>query len=266
MTPHLEAKVGDYAEAILLPGDPRRAKWIAETFLDKTRQVNGIRNCLGFTGLWQGKPVSVQATGMGQPSTAIYVHELLHVYGAKTLIRVGTCGGLSTDIKVHDLILCIAASTDSAINDLVFAPYRYAPFADFELLRAAAQYAESRKVPHHIGGLLSADTFYVENPSDAYGVLARHGVLGVEMEAATLYTLAARFRARALAVCTMSDCLITGEQIGPDEREASLHAMTELALTVAVQDRRKSADRPTEILTPPVSFLTNRCQERCVYM
>ncbi len=236
MTPHLEAKAGDYAEAILLPGDPLRAKWIAKTFLDNPKQVNSIRNCLGFTGTWNGRPVSVQAAGMGQPSTAIYVHELLNHYGAKTLIRVGTCGGLSTDVKVRDLILCTAASTDSAINDAPFAPYRFAPSADFELLRSAVRYAETHDLPHHVGGLVSADSFYVENPSDAYSVLARHGVLGVEMEAATLYTLAARFGARALAVCTMSDCLITGDQITARDREATLHAMAELALTIAVQD------------------------------
>ncbi len=235
MTPHLEAKQGDYAEAVLLPGDPLRAKWIAETFLEDARQVNGIRNCLGFTGNWHDRPVSVQATGMGQPSTAIYVHELLNVYGVKTLIRVGTCGGLSTDVKVRDLVLGIAASTDSAINDAPFAPFRYAPFADFDLLRAAVKYAESQMIRHHVGGLVSSDTFYSGDPAETYKVLAQHGVLGVEMEAATLYTLAARFGARALAVCGMSDCLMTGEEISPSERESSLTAMAELALTVAVQ-------------------------------
>lgn len=235
MTPHMEAKQGDYAEAVLLPGDPLRAKWIAETFLNDARQVNGVRNCLGFTGTWHDRQVSVQATGMGQPSTAIYVHELLHVYGVKTMIRVGTCGGLSTDVKVRDLVLGIAASTDSAINDTTFASFRYAPFADFELLRSAVKYAEAQMIRHHVGGLVSSDTFYGSDPIERYRVLAQHGVLGVEMEAAALYTLAARSGARALAVCGMSDCLITGEEISAKEREASLEAMAELALTIAVQ-------------------------------
>lgn len=235
MTPHLEAKQGDYAEAVLLPGDPLRAKWIAETFLEDARQVNGVRNCLGFTGTWHNRPVSVQATGMGQPSTAIYVHELLNVYGVKTLIRAGTCGGLSTEVKVRDLVLGIAASTDSAINDTTFAPFRYAPFADFDLLRAAVKYAEAQMIRHHVGGLVSSDTFYGGDPIERYRVLTEHGVLGVEMEAATLYTLAARSGARALAVCGMSDCLITGKEISAKEREASLEAMAELALTIAVQ-------------------------------
>ena len=163
MTPHNEAAVGDYAEIVLLPGDPLRAKWIAEKFFDKPKLVNSIRNCLGFTGTFQGTPVSVQATGMGQPSTAIYVHELLDVYKAKTLIRVGTSGGLTTDVKVRDIVLGISASTDSAINHSVFAPYTYAPFADFELLRAADDHARSNELPCHIGGLVSSDTFYPDD-------------------------------------------------------------------------------------------------------
>ncbi|MEX3008408.1 purine-nucleoside phosphorylase [Hoeflea sp. TYP-13] len=235
MTPHNEAKEGDYADIVLLPGDPLRAKWIAENFFEHPKLVNSVRNCLGYTGTWQGIPVSVQATGMGQPSTAIYVHELLNVYKAKTLVRVGTSGGLTTDVKVRDIVLGLSASTDSAINNDTFAPYTYAPFANFELVKAADAFATSQMLECHIGGLVSSDTFYLDDPAKSYETLARHGVLAVEMEAATIYTLAHRFGARALAICTVSDCLITGEEIDPSERESSLDTMVEMALTAATQ-------------------------------
>ena len=191
----------------MLPGDPLRAKWIAETFFEEPRLVNSVRNCLGYTGTWQGKPISVQATGMGQPSTSIYVHELLNVYGAKTLIRVGTCGGLTTKLKLRDIVLGMAASTESASNSAAF----------------------------HVGGVVSADTFYQEDPAKTYEKLAQHGVLAVEMESAALYTLAARFNARALTACAVSDCLITGAELNPVERQASLTTLVELALNISGQ-------------------------------
>lgn len=234
MTPHNNARPGDYAEAVLLPGDPLRARWIAETFFENPREVNSVRNCLGFTGTYRGKPVSVQATGMGQPSTAIYVHELIKVYGAKTLIRVGTCGGLNTRVKVRDVVIGAAASTDSTIVKDGFGAYAYAPAADFSLLRAADDAARARGKNVHVGGIVSSDIFYHPSGLDAYARLIAHGVLGVEMEAATLYTLAARFDARALAICTMTDCLITGEEIDADARQSSLVDMVEIALDVAV--------------------------------
>lgn len=234
MTPHNHAKVGDYAEAVLLPGDPLRAKWIAETFFENPHQVNAVRNCLGFTGTWQGRPISVQATGMGQPSLAIYVHELINVYGVKTLIRVGTCGGLNTKVKVRDLVLAQAASTDSSIVRERFAPYNFAPIADFGLLRAAAAKAESKGMRFHAGNMLSSDIFYHADGFAGYGALPAHGVIGVEMEAAALYTLAARFDVRALTICTMTDCLITKDEISADERQTSLKDMMAVALDVAV--------------------------------
>lgn len=235
MTPHNEAKPADYAEAVLLPGDPLRAKWIAETFLADARQVNGVRNCLGFTGSWQGRPVSVQATGMGQPSLSIYVHELINVYGLKTLIRVGTCGGLNAKVKVRDLVIAQGASTDSAIVRDAFIPFNFAPIADFGLLGDAADRAEARGLRAHVGNMLSSDIFYHAEPGLAgYGRLPGHGVLGVEMEAAALYTLAARFGVKALAICTMTDCLITGEEISAKDRQTSLKDMVTLALDVAV--------------------------------
>lgn len=233
MTPHNEAKPGDYAETVLLPGDPLRAKWVAETFFDNPKLVNSVRNCLGYTGSWKGKPVSVQATGMGQPSTAIYSHELLDTYGAKQLVRIGTCGGLNAKVKVRDIILAIAAASESNMNAR-FAPYTYAPFADYGLLSRADTLATERGLNHHVGALVSSDTFYVPEGLKSYGPLPDHGVLGVEMEAATLYTLAARFGAKALVICTMSDCLVTGDEIGSADRQSSLHDMVELALDTAL--------------------------------
>ncbi len=160
MTPHNHANPGDYAQAVLLPGDPLRAKWIAETFLSDAKLVNSVRNCLGFTGTWNGKPVSVQATGMGQPSTAIYVHELLNTYGVKTMIRVGTCGGLNTKVKVRDVVIGASAATDSTIVKGAFGNYNYAPAADFSLLRAADDAARAKGKTVHVGGIVSSDIFY----------------------------------------------------------------------------------------------------------
>ena len=236
MTPHNEAKPGDYAEAVLLPGDPLRAKWIAETFFESPRQVNGVRNCLGFTGSWKGKPVSVQATGMGQPSFAIYTHELLTFYGMKKAIRVGTAGGLNAKVKVRDVIIAQGACSDSTIIREGFGSYAYAPIADYGLLRDAADRAKAAKLRAHVGNIVSSDIFYHEDGLATYGPLIKAGVIGVEMEAATLYTLAARAGARALAICTMTDCLITGEEISANDRQSSLKDMVTLALDVAIGD------------------------------
>lgn len=234
-TPHNEAKPGDYAEAVLLPGDPLRARWVAENFLEDARQVNGVRNCLGFTGTWKGRPVSVQATGMGQPSLSIYVHELINVYGVKTLLRIGTCGGLNADVKVRDVVIAQAACTDSTIVKDGFGAFNFAPIADFGLLRDAVTRAEAAGIRYHVGNMLSSDIFYhLEKGMAGYGRLPAHGVLGVEMEAAALYTLAARFGVRAAAICTMTDCLITGDEISAGERQSSLEEMVTLALEVAV--------------------------------
>lgn len=234
MTPHNHAKQGDYAEAVLLPGDPLRAKWIAETFFDAPKLVNSVRNCLGYTGTWKGRPVSVQATGMGQPSLAIYVHELINVYGLKTLIRVGTCGGLNAKVKVRDVILAQAASTDSSIVKDRFGAFNFAPTADFGLLRDAANKADAAGIRYHAGNMLSSDIFYHADGFAGYDKLPEHGVLGVEMEAAALYTLAARFGVKALTICTMTDCLITKAEIDAEQRQTSLTEMVELALDVAI--------------------------------
>jgi len=233
MTPHNEAKVGDYAEAVLLPGDPLRAKWIAETFFEEARQVNGIRNCLGFTGRYKGKPISVQATGMGQPSLSIYVHELINIYGAKVFLRVGTCGGIHDTVKLKDIVLAEAASTDSAMDRETFGRFRFAPSADFGLLRDAADRADAAGLSWHAGGMVSTDTFYL--PENAYDPLTAHGVLAIDMETAALYTLAARFGARALTLCAVSDDLLTGGRMTPADRQSSLVELATLALDVAVR-------------------------------
>ncbi|MGB3501126.1 MAG: purine-nucleoside phosphorylase [Mesorhizobium sp.] len=234
MTPHNHAKTDDYADAVLMPGDPLRAKWIADNFLDDARLVNSVRNCLGFTGTYKGKRVSVQASGMGQPSLAIYTHELINVYGVKTLIRVGTCGGLTRKVKVRDLILAQAATTDSSIVRDAFPSFSFAPVGDFGLLASAASKAAAAGMRSHVGNMLSSDIFYRPNGFADYEPLANHGVLGVEMECAALYLLAARHGARALTICTMTDCLVTHEEINADERQSSLVDMTRLALDVAI--------------------------------
>ncbi|MEM7299873.1 MAG: purine-nucleoside phosphorylase [Pseudomonadota bacterium] len=236
MTPHIEASSGDYAETILLPGDPLRAKWIAETFLDDVKCVNRVRNCLGFTGSYKGVPISTQATGMGQPSTAIYVHELLNMFGAKTLVRVGTCGGLNTDVKLRDVIIAMTACTDSGMNRAHFAPFDFAPSADFGLVRKAVEIAEEKSIRHHVGPIFSSDVFYSPDGIATYQTLMDHGILGVEMETSTIFTLAARFGARALSICSMSDCIITETQISADERQQTLTQMIELALETVVAD------------------------------
>ena len=233
MTPHIEAKAGDYAEAVLLPGDPLRAQWVADTFLEAPRLVNRVRNCFGYTGTFRGKPVSVQATGMGQPSLGIYVSELIASYGAKVLIRIGTCGALVEKVKLRDIVIASTASTDSAMNRDVFGMYSFAPAADFSLLRSAVENAEASDLRWHVGGIVSSDVFYHPDGVKVYDVLARHGVLGVEMETAALYTLAARHGVRALTVCAVSDSLVTHEQLDPAARQSSLKEMAELALTVA---------------------------------
>jgi len=221
---------------VLLPGDPLRAKWVAETFLKDARLVNEVRNCLGYTGTWNGKRVSVQATGMGQPSLSIYVHELINVYGLQKLIRIGTCGGLHEKVAVRDLIIAQAATTDSTIVKDGFGAFNFAPIADYGLLRSAADKAEERGMKYHVGNMLSSDIFYHVEPGMAgYGRLPAHGVIGVEMESAALYTLAARFNVKALTICTMTDSLVTEESMSAGDRQSSLKDMVALALDVATE-------------------------------
>ncbi|WP_109467760.1 purine-nucleoside phosphorylase [Albibacillus kandeliae] len=232
MTVHIGAKPGDIAETVLLPGDPYRARWAAETFLTDVRLVNEVRGMLGFTGTWKGNRVTIQGSGMGMPSLSIYVNELIRDYDAKTLIRIGSCGGMQDAVKVRDVILAMTATTMSTPSLGIFRELNFAPSADWSLLRAAAAAAEARGTPTHVGGIYSSDTFYDERP-DLNTEMTRHGILGVEMEAAELYILAARYRRRALAVLTVSDHLLTGEALPSDQRETSFGDMVEIALEAA---------------------------------
>lgn len=234
MTPHNEASRGDYADAVLLPGDPLRAAWMAQTFLDGPREVNGIRGELGFTGTYKGVPISIQSTGMGSASLAIYAHELLDAYRARLLIRTGTCGGLTEKLPLRSLVLSTSASTDSSVNRQAFWPFDYAPAASFELLRTAADLARTLKFEHSIGPTVSSEIFYHPDPNARYLTLRQHGALAVDMETAALYTIAPRFGAKALSICTVVDNLVTGEETAESERHELFRNMTVLALEAAV--------------------------------
>ena len=232
MSIHIGAEPGQIAETVLMPGDPYRARWAAETFLDDAECVNEVRGMLGFTGTWNGHRVTIQGSGMGMPSLSIYANELIRDYGARTLIRIGSCGAMQRDIALRDVVLAMTASTLSTPSRGVFRELNYAPCADFGLLRAAWEAARAKGAAVHAGGIYSSDVFYDERP-DLNEELARHGTLAVEMEAAELYTLAARHRRRALAVLTVSDQLVTGEALTAAERERGFARMVEIALEAA---------------------------------
>ncbi|TML30383.1 MAG: purine-nucleoside phosphorylase [Actinobacteria bacterium] len=233
MSTHIGAQPGEIAPRVLLPGDPLRAKWIAETFLDQATCYSTVRNMYGYTGTYRGVPVSVQGSGMGQPSASIYYQELLAEYAVTTLIRVGTCGALTEEIALRDVIAASAASTDSAMNRMRFDNViDYAPVADFGLLRTAVDVAAGRGIPMRVGQVYASDVFYTDRP-DLFERLARYGVLAVEMETAALYTLAARFRARALTVLTVSDHIVTSEHTTAEDRQETFSQMVEIALDAA---------------------------------
>jgi len=226
---HINAQPDDVAESILLPGDPLRAKFIADEFLDGAACFNEVRGMLGFTGTVAGTRVSVMGTGMGVPSHSIYVHELIAEYGVKRLIRVGTCGALQSHLGLGDVILAIAASTNSHINRLRFHGMDFAPAADFELLLSVRESAIAAGIPVNVGTVLTSDTFYDDDP-EAWKLWAAHGVLAVEMETAGLYTLAAKFGVQALSILTVSDSLVSHAAATAKEREQSFTQMVELAL------------------------------------
>ncbi|MCK5442800.1 MAG: purine-nucleoside phosphorylase [Maribacter sp.] len=232
MSIHIEAKKGEIAETVLMPGDPLRAQWIAETFLENVFCYNKIRGMLGYTGIYKGKRISVQGSGMGIPSAMIYYHELINEYGVKNIIRVGTAGSYQKDIKLRDIVLAMAASTTSGINNSRFINADYSPTANFDLLLNASNYAKQNGIKIKAGNVLSADEFYDDNPA-AYKLWAKYGVLCVEMEASGLYTIAAKYNVRALAILTISDSLVTGEQTSSYERETSFNEMVEIALNIA---------------------------------
>ena len=233
MSIHIGAEPGQIAPTVLLPGDPLRAKWIAETFLDDATCYSEVRGMYGFTGTWQGAPVSVQGSGMGQPSMSIYVNELFQDYDVQRVIRVGSCGAVSDRLGLRDVVIASGACTDSSMNRLRFLGLDYAPVADFGLLRAAVEAAEGREdVTSHVGLIFSGDTFY--NPrSELMEPMVAHGVLAVEMEASALHTLAASYDRKALAICTVSDHIVTGEETTSAEREQGFGAMVEIALAAS---------------------------------
>ena len=234
MSTHIGAQPGEIAPIVLMPGDPLRAQWIAETFLEGAVRYSSVRSMYGFTGKYRGVPVSVQGSGMGMPSASIYYHELMNDYGATTVIRVGTCGALADDLQLRDVIAASSSSTDSAMNRVRFdGLIDYAPTADFGLLRNAVDAAGARNLPIRVGQVFASDAFYMERP-DLFDRLARYGVLAVEMESAALYTIAARFGARALTVLTVSDHLKTGERASAEDRERTFTSMVEIALDAAL--------------------------------
>jgi purine-nucleoside phosphorylase len=226
---HIAAKPGQIAPRVLFPGDPLRAEWIAETYLDDVECYSRVRNMLGFTGTFRGERVSVQGSGMGQPSMAIYANELFQEYDVRQLVRVGSCGALAESLRPRDIVMAMSAATDSGMNRLRFHGLDYAATADFGLLRAAHDAATARGIEPAVGQILSSDTFYNPRP-ELLDVLAAHGVLAIEMEANGLYTLAASFGRQALAICTVSDQIRTGEVLTAADRERSLGEMVEIAL------------------------------------
>ncbi|MGP1495071.1 MAG: purine-nucleoside phosphorylase [Streptobacillus sp.] len=232
-TPHIGANKGDIAETILLPGDPLRAKYIAETFLEDVVCYNNVRGMLGFTGTYKGKRVSVQGTGMGVPSIGIYTHELIAEYGCKNLIRIGTAGSTHEDVKIRDVVIAMAASTDSNINKLRFNGADYAPCANSELFIKAYELGKERNISIKAGNILTSDTFYGDE-ADGWEKWAKFGILCVEMETAQLYTTAAKLGARALTLLTISDSLVTGEATSAEERQTTFNDMIKLALDTAL--------------------------------
>ncbi len=234
MSIHIGAQPGQIAQRVLMPGDPLRAKWIAERYLEDAKCYSTVRGMLGFTGRYQGMDVSVQGSGMGMPSASIYAHELFADYEVRTLIRVGSCGALAESLKLRDVVAAIGSSTDSAMNRLRFdGLIDYAPVADFGLLRTAVDVAHRKGIEMHVGPILAADAFYTDRP-DLYDALADYGVLAVEMESAALYTIAAKFRARALTILTVSDHIKTGEHTSSADREQTFSQMVEIALDTAI--------------------------------
>lgn len=229
MSIHIEAKKREIAETVLLPGDPLRAKWIAETFLENSVCYNDVRGMLGYTGTFNGKKVSVQGTGMGIPSAMIYCHELINEFGVKTLIRVGSAGAFQSDLKLMDIVIAMSASTNSSVNRDRFNGADYAPTADFGLLMKAVEYAQEHKIDFKAGNVLSSDIFYDDDP-DYYKKWADHGVLCAEMETAGIYTLAAKFGVKALSILTISDSLVNGEEVSSEVRENKLNEMVRIAL------------------------------------
>lgn len=232
MSVHIEAKKGEIAETILLPGDPLRAKWIAHTFFENPKLFNNVRGMLGYTGTYQGKPISTMGTGMGVPSISIYAHELITEYDVKNLIRVGSAGSYQEDIKLRDIVLAMAASSTSGINELRFGGADYAPTADFGLFQKAIEIAKAKNIPLKAGNVLTSDEFYADD-FESYRKWSKFRILCVEMETAGLYTIAAKHNVNALSILTISDSMVTGEHSTSLERETTFKEMIEIAIELA---------------------------------
>ena len=234
MSVHIAAKNGEIADTVLLPGDPKRAKWIAENFLENAVCYTDIRGMLGFTGTYKGKRISVQGTGMGIPSMSIYITELMKDYGVKTLIRVGSAGSYQEDVKIRDIVVALSTSTDSNINNRRFKGASFAPTVNFDLLSKVLKTAEEKNIKIKAGNILTSDEFYNDDPT-YFKKWAEFGVLAVEMETAALYTLASKYKAKALSILTISDSLVSPEITSSEEREKTFNEMIELALETAVE-------------------------------
>lgn len=234
MSVHIGAKENEIAETVLLPGDPLRAKYIAETFLENVQLYNEVRNMFGYTGTYKGKRISVQGTGMGVPSISIYINELMNSYNVQTLVRVGTCGAIQKDVKVRDVILAMSASTDSQMNRLTFGGVDYAPTADFDLLLKAYNVGLEKGLNLKAGNVFTADQFYNDNAE--LEKWAKYNILAIEMETAALYTLAAKLDRRALSVLTVSDHILTGEETTAEERQTTFNEMIEVALEAVIKE------------------------------
>ncbi|WP_409301176.1 purine-nucleoside phosphorylase [Peribacillus sp. SCS-155] len=234
MSVHIGAKENEIAETVLLPGDPLRAKYIAETFLEDAKLYNEVRNMFGYTGTYKGKRISVQGTGMGVPSISIYINELMQSYNVQNLIRVGTAGAIQRDVKVRDVILAMSASTDSQMNRLTFGGVDYAPTANFELLQKAYETGLKKGLQLKAGNVFTADQFYNDNAE--LEKWAKYQILAIEMETAALYTLAAKFGRKALSILTISDHILTGEETTSEERQTTFNEMIEVALEAAIKE------------------------------
>ncbi|MGM0523836.1 MAG: purine-nucleoside phosphorylase [Bacillota bacterium] len=235
MSTHIGAKQGEIADKILLPGDPLRAKYIAENFLENPVCYNEVRGMLGYTGTYKGEKVSVQGTGMGVPSISIYINELMQEYGVQKLVRVGTCGALQKDVKVRDVILAQGSTSDSQMNRMTFGGIDYAPIADFDLLKKAYDTGVEKGLKLRVGNVFTSDSFYRDNALDLFNKLADYQVLGVEMETTALYTLAAKYNRQALSVLTVSDHILTGEETTAEERQTTFNDMIVVALDAVIQ-------------------------------
>ncbi|QUJ69585.1 purine-nucleoside phosphorylase (plasmid) [Photobacterium sp. GJ3] len=233
-TPHINAEFGDFAETVLMPGDPLRAKLIAETYLEDVKEVCNVRNMFGYTGTYKGQKLSVMGHGMGIPSCSIYVHELIKDFGVKNIIRIGSCGTVSDDIKLMDIVIAMGASTDSKVNRIRFNNHDFAAIADYHLLETAVNEAREQNVPVRVGNVFSADLFYSPE-ADLFDKMNKLNILGVDMEAAGIYGVAAELGAKALTMLTVSDHITRGEHLSSEDRQKSFHAMMQVALETAIK-------------------------------